>query len=286
MQSSVGMVKITNNCTVKGVPNGERDYRIVPGSDGKFYEKYDIYGYHYKPDNEVSITVPITDTYVSQVFAGKASEPGGQIYIDGNVIIGSADYEQMVVEGKLTVVATGNIWIADSLIVSGALHGETYVPNKNNPNVLGLISKSVIKVIDPGLSDDFGTLSPVQDRIDGAAKMHSYVPVANGANTTTNVRYLPDPMIVIAAITVGGGGWGAENVGNRKEFSGIQDDLIVNGSICEAIRGVVGVVGTDGFIKKYTIDQRLLEGVLPGNIWFGGKFVPAPAGWHDYRVGD
>ncbi len=286
VQSSVGMVKITNNCTVRGVPNRERDYRIKPGSNGEFYEKYDIYGYHYKSNSEASITVPISDTYVSQTFAGIASEPGGQIYVDGNVVIGSKDYTEMVVEGKLTIVATGNIWIADSLKVSGALHGTTFVPNKNNENVLGLISKSVIKVIDPGLSDDFGTLDPVVDRNVGNALMHSYVPVANGANTTTNVRYLPDPMIVIAAITVGGGGWGAENVGSRKEFSGNQDSLILNGSICEAIRGVVGVVNTDGFIKKYTIDERLLEGVLPGNIWFGGKFVPAPAGWHDYRVDD
>ena len=286
VDSSVGMVRITNNCTVRGVPNGELDYRIVPGSGGNTFVKYDIYGYHYKPDSEVGITVPVEDTYVTQTFAGKESEPGGQIFIDGNAVIGSADYEDMVVEGKLTIVATGNIWIADSVFVSGALHGGTFVPNKNNPNVLGLISQSVIKVIDPGLSDDYGTLSPVEDIVLGNANMHSYAPIANGASTTTNDRYLPDPTVVIAAITVGGGGWGAENVNNaysRKEFSSPQDDLIVIGSICEAVRGVVGKVGRDGYIKKYTVDERLLEGVLPGNIWFGGKYVPAPAGWHDYR---
>lgn len=288
VQSSIGMVKITNNCTVRGVPNGQLDYHIKPGSGGTQYEKYDIYAYHYKPVGEISITAPITDTYVSQTFAGQASELGGQIFVDGNVIIGSADYEQMVVEGKLTIVATGNIWIADSVIVSGALHGGTFVPNKNNPNVLGLISQGVIKIIDPGLSDNYGTLSPVQDRIAGAAKMHSYVPVANAdtKSPAPNKRILPDPTIVLAAVTVGGGGWGAENVNDsftRKEFSGNQDDLILVGSICEAVRGVVGKVGADGYIKKYTIDERLLEGVLPGNIWFSGKYIPAPAGWSDYR---
>jgi hypothetical protein len=287
VESGVGKVRITNNCTVRGDSRDwggdDRDYRIISTSPLNF-GKYDIYAYHYKPDSETIITVPIEDTYVVQTFAGKDSEPGGQIFVNGNVVIGSAEYDEMTVKGKLTIVATGNIWIADTVKVSEPLHGVTFVPNKNNESVLGLISQGVIKVIDPGVSDDFGTLDPVADRIVGAAKMHSYVPVANGANTTTNVRVLPDPMVVIAAVTVGGGGWGAENVGRRKEFNGNQDDLILIGSICEAVRGVVGVIGTDGFIKKYTIDERLLEGVLPGNIWFGGKYVPAPAGWHDYRI--
>jgi hypothetical protein len=53
--------------------------------------------------------------------------------------------------------------------------------------------------------------------------------------------------------------------------------------ISEAIRGVVGVVGTDGFLKSYFMDQRLLAGLVPGDIWLLGKFVPAPGGWQDSR---
>jgi len=106
-------------------------------------------------------------------------------------------------------------------------------------------------------------------------------------------RYLPDPTIVEAAITVGGGGWGAENVsrlsygtyyGGRKE-AGTQDNLVLRGILVEAMRGVVGLVGTDGYLKQYYFDERLLEGILPGDIWLRGKYVPAPAGWHDYRSG-
>jgi hypothetical protein len=98
-------------------------------------------------------------------------------------------------------------------------------------------------------------------------------------------------MVVEAALTVGGGGWGAENVyrngyGNRKEESGNQDDLIVRGTITEAARGVVGVVGTDGYVKHYYSDERLFEGILPGDLWLRGKYIPAPAGWHDYRPGN
>ncbi len=281
-ESAVGMVRITNNCTVRGYPNGIRDYRILPGSGGNTYIRYDTYAYHYKPDTQASVTYPVESSYVTQSYGEQESDPGGQIFVNGNVVLGSQDYEELVVRGKLTVVATGNIWIADSVVVSGAHHGLTGVPNKNNPNILGLIAQGVVKVIDPGLANYNSPELSVPD-IDGTIT-HSYIPVANGS-TETN-RYLPDPMIIEAAVTVGGGGWGAENVGNRKETPsgpGEQDLLILIGTISESVRGVVGLVGSDGYIKRYTIDERFLEGVLPGNIWFGGKYVPAPAGWHDYR---
>jgi hypothetical protein len=94
-------------------------------------------------------------------------------------------------------------------------------------------------------------------------------------------------MIVEAAVTVGGGGWGAENVrssNGRKVTPGYtQDILLFRGTLSESIRAVVGLINTNGYLKRYYLDKRLLEGLLPGDIWFGGKYVPAPAGWHDYR---
>lgn len=84
------------------------------------------------------------------------------------------------------------------------------------------------------------------------------------------------------------GGFGAENVsrgyyGGRKESGGTQDKLLVRGTLSEAFRGVVGLIGKDGYLKYYYMDTRFLEGILPGDIWLKGKFIPAPAGWHDYR---
>ncbi|MBN2181289.1 MAG: hypothetical protein JW715_05195 [Sedimentisphaerales bacterium] len=294
VDSGTGMVRATNNCTVQGYQRAiSWDYRIVPGSGGENFMKYDIYAYHYRPDVQVPLTFAIEDTYVTQTFADKESEPGGQIFVDGNIVIGSADYENMVVKGKLTIVATGNIWIADSVVVDGPHHGLTGLPHKNNQNVLGLIAQGVIKVIDPGISSyPVGGINnypgPAQPSVPDmlVEGTHSYVPVGNGTGTD---RYLPDPTVVEAALTVGGGGWGAENVmrgshGGRKEASGVQDELILVGAISESVRGAVGLFGLDGYAKYYTVDNRLLEGVLPGNIWFGGKYVPAPAGWHDYRL--
>jgi hypothetical protein len=257
------------------------DYKIVPGSGGTKYQKYDMYAYHLRPNDGSQITVPVENTYVTQSLGGVQSEPGGQIFVNGNVIIGSGDSslpERDVVKGKITIVATGNIWLADSVVDDGA-HDADGRPSKNNPSALGLMSQGVVKIVDPGLSG-----------IDGSPKVPAnflYVPIGTkdaSAGAKDWDRHLPDPTVVEAAVTVGGGGWGAENVGDRKETSGNQDYLILRGAITEAVRGAVGLVGSDGYIKQYYLDERLLEGVLPGDIWLRGKYVPAPAGWHDYRA--
>jgi hypothetical protein len=216
------------------------------------------------------------------------SEPGGQIFVNGNVIIGgdkSSHSGNQVIKGKITVVATGNIWIADSTVVDGE-HDADGKPSSGNPNILGLISQGVIKVVDPGMSDySYVDDEPVEP------ENFVYVPIGrvdSGQPADSHKRHLPDSMEVEAAMTVGGGGWGAENVrrspyGGRKEAGGYPDYLIVRGTIAEVIRGVVGLIGSDGYIKHYYLDERLLQGVLPGDMWLQGKYIPAPAGWHDYR---
>jgi hypothetical protein len=291
-------VRITNNCTVRGyqVSTGTTtyDYKIVPGSGGSTYQKYDIYTYHYAPRNVAPVVVPIEDTYVRQQIGTKQSEPGGQIFVDGDVIIGSADYTDMVVKGKMTVVASGNIWIADSVVVDGARDPATGLPADTNPNVLGLITQGVVKIADPGLSNSSTVGLPITTSTGvgdvSSAARHTYRPVANQDGAVTNNRLLPHTMIVEAAVTVGGGGWGAENVrsssGRKVSGPGNQDILLLRGTLSESIRAVVGLINTNGYLKRYYLDRRLLEGILPGDIWFGGKYVPAPAGWHDYRPED
>jgi len=315
-----GYVKITNHCTIKCCPKRDSDNYTydynMPGTGGNPFKRYNIYSYHYAPDvNEnpsYQIVALITNTYVTQTFGGYTSEPGGQIYVNGNVIIGgqgppsNPDPDQ-VVKGKITVVATGNIWIGDNIVVHGD-HDADGMPSADNPNVLGLIAQGVIKVIDPGISNYAPSTAnvtypgrpgqsgePALTYGSGAAKIY-YQPVGNGT-LWTRVRTLPDPTVVEAALTVGGGGWGAENVtrrygsttyGGRKEFSGTKDDLIVRGSLTECVRGVVGYPSPyeDGYDKNYFVDTRLMSGILPGDIWFSGKYIPAPAGWHDRSAND
>ncbi len=305
VEGGVGKVRVTNNCTVLGYQRNSDsktlDFAVEPGSDGKRSERYDIYAYHYKPTSLQPTTVPIENTYVSQSFGGVSSEPGGQIFVNGNVIVGgngTGPNDDQVVKGKVTVIATGNIWVADSVVVDGP-HDANGKPTMSNPNVLGLIAQGVVKVVDPGISgyQKESSLPRSQRRGNNypgppsAPSGYTYVPVGRSDGATQYNRRLPDPMVVEAALTVGGGGWGAENVyrngyGGRKEYSGSQDDLILRGTIAEVARGVVGVINTDGFLKHYYSDDRLLEGILPGDIWLKGKYIPAPAGWHDYRPGN
>lgn len=269
----IGKVSITNNCSVRGQSSGTYDYKVVPGSGGSTFQKYYIYDYHTRPTSGSSVTVPIENTYVTQEFAGYESEPGGQIYVDGSVVIGGESNIQTV-KGKITVVATGNIWVADSIVMDGDHDTSPVRPSANNENVLGLIAQGVIKVVNPtNENTPYTPPGQIYQKI-GKTKLYN------------SGRFLPDPLVVEAAITVGGGGWGAEEVGSRREYSGSQDYLIVCGSITEVIRGAVGLVGSDGFIKNYYIDPRLMSGILPGDIWFSGKYIPAPAGWHDRSIRD
>lgn len=311
VQGNVGKVRVTDACTVRGFHQDSDwrtyDFRIQPGTNGQRYERYDIYAYHVVPEDVEQtghqFVIDLEDTYVTQSFGGVDSAPGGQIFVNGNVIIGGplTDHNNdQVVNGKITVAATGNIWIADSVYVDGT-HDSGGKPALGNPNALGLLAQGVIKVVDPGLS----LIDGIPDVAD-----YEYVPIGRpdhpGAsppeegrrgrrrredNRDYFERHLPDPTVLEAAITVGGGGWGAENVqrgwyGGRKAHSGAQDYLVVRGSIAEAIRGVIGVIGADGYLKSYHMDQRLLAGILPGDIGLRGKFVPAPAGWRDYRPHD
>jgi len=296
VEDGIGKVQITNDCTVRGFKQSSDsrtwDFRIKPDSGGTEYERYDIYAYHLMPEDADStgerFIARIDESYVTQSIGGVESEPGGQIFVDGNVIIGgdkSIHNGNQVVKGKLTVVATGNIWIGDSIVLDGP-HDADGIPSKDNPNVLGLIAQGVVKVVDPGMSD-YGYVDDKPVEPEG----FKYVPIGlpdSGEGSDSYKRHLPDPMVVEAAITVGGGGWGAENVrrgsyGGRKEASGYQDYLVVRGTIAEAVRGVVGLIGSDGYLKRYYLDERLLQGVLPGDMWLQGKYIPAPAGWHDYR---
>jgi len=306
VEGGVGKVRITNNCTVRGYQRDSNsktlDFKIKPGTDGEESERYDIYAYHYIPEGGEILTVPVEETYVSQVFGEFESEPGGQIFVDGSVVIGGHDAinsGNQVIKGTMTVVATGNIWVADSVRVDGT-HDASNMPAEDNPNVLGLITQGVVKVVDPGMSEYAEGNPNYYPGPPPSVSGHVYAPVAHPESTDPekiHLRYLSDPMVVEAAITVGGGGWGAENVewdyyyttyGGRKEDGGSQDDLIVRGAVIEAMRGVVGRLPNyyyagDGFVKQYYMDERILEGILPGDIWLRGKYVPAPSGWHDYR---
>jgi hypothetical protein len=286
----VGRVRITNNCVVRGYTANTYDYRIKAGTGGAQYEKYNIYGCHYIPYPRDSNIVNIANTYVTPSYGGSSY---GLIYVNGNVVMGSAEENAATivaggipasqlntVKGNVTVVATGNIWIANSLTVAGD-HDSNGMPTDTNPNMLSMLSGTtgVIKVIDPKIQK---TLAAKDINVSGTIYA-TYEPTglknSSALPSRTNDRKVLNPMVVEAGMIVGGGGWGAENVDSRQESSGTL--LTVRGTITERVRGVVGQ--TKGFLKDYHFDERLLEGYLPEDMRLKGKYIPVPAGWHDYR---
>lgn len=320
-----GAVRITEDCTVRGYISSSSswDYKVRPGTDGTRFDLYPIYGYHYIPEDAVDdgkrYFKLISEMQVVPEYGDVDGPPFSLIFVDGNVIIGSASEHASdtgisqlnVVQGKMVVVATGNIWVAGSIVVSDKDDsGKSYArqadgkPGLENPNVLSLISQGVVKVVDPGMSERLANpggwewvksgWSWVKVWVEGGIPDVSgleYEPIGNkdtGYADYTYHRHLPDPTVVEAAITVGGGGWGAEHVRRtseeRKEASGKTDDLIVRGTLTEVVRGVVGLVDADGYSKNYYFDERLMSGIIPGNTSLKGKFVTVPGGWNDYRV--
>ncbi len=317
----VGMVQITNNCTVCLVPGAGKDYMLAAGQVAP-YMLYPIYGYHYANSNG-AVSYPIGATYVSQQVITPSSREananvGGQIFVTGNVIIGGAvgtdAMGNMVmagttfgskVSGRLTVVATGNIWIVSPIVYAGshdvAYQGEggfltQQVPSSTNQNVLGLFSQfGVVKVVDPQLSSNVlkaaGNPNIPASFTVASSSFLTYRPIGYQAMPPRIWnRRLVDPspltapsMVVQAAITACGGGWGAENIGARinANASG-KDILIVAGSITESVQGIVAY-GRNGFQRYYYFDKRLLTGILPGDMWLQSKYVPTPGGWSDSK---
>ena len=319
----IGYVRITDDCTVRGRTGGSDtyDYKVQPGTSATRFEKYPIYAYHYIPENAESsgkqVTRTIESIQISADYGAIESPPSGMIYVDGNVVIGSASENLSdpdvaglnVVQGKICVVATGNIWIADSITVSDKDdNGNNYprqadgMPALDNPNVLGLFAQGVIKIADPGLVEDYAASGGWKwVKVDGkwekifvpggvpTVSGMEYEPIGikdSGYSDGDYHRHLPDPMVLEAAMTIGGGGWGAENVGypGGRETSGSTDDLIVRGTLTEVIRGVVGIIGRNGYEKNYYFDERMLSGLIPGTVRLKGKFVTTPGGWSDFRV--
>jgi hypothetical protein len=290
-----GYVRIINNCTVAGYTRGGTsnstwDYKIDPSASDT-YIKYPIYGCHYSNGTytDVCIDDKSQPIYVSQNFNGTKSDPGAQIYVNGNIVIGcnSEDTATLgtlnTVKGRISIVASGNIWIANELKVDGTRQADG-MPGEDNPNVIGLISEGVIKVIDPGMTTNDLMYNTSKYN---ATKVSGYCPVGNKDGSTTYSRILPETVTVEAAMTIGGGGWGAENVNrsssyaDRKNYNSASNDkLIVRGTITEAIRGIVGS-GSNGYIKQYYYDQRLTTGILPSNIWLKGKYLLVPGGWNE-----
>jgi hypothetical protein len=290
-----GYLRIYNDCTVAtylrgGSDNNTWDYRINPNS-GTPYAKYGIYGCHFAPSTytDVQIDDPDMPIYVRQKFGNIESKPGAQIYIDGNVVIGCSQEDIAIlgadinkVKGQISIVSTGIIWLTNVLTIDGSRQ-EDGMPSMDNPNIIGLISQALIRLADPGMTDN--NLLYNSSFFD-VSTVTGYVPIGLSGGAKLYNRKLPKTVVVEAAITLGGGGWGPENLyrhggfPGRKNFDSQNDILILRGTITEPL---IGLTASDknGFLEQDHYDKRLMSGILPGNIWLKGKYLLVPGGWNE-----
>jgi hypothetical protein len=295
--AGLGYVRIYNNCTVAGYsrngPAGTSwDYKINPADTDTFIQ-YPIYGCHNNAGSaaytDVQIDLVTDPIYVRQTYGSKQSEPGAQIYVNGNVVIGCASEDAAAlgtlntVKGRVAVVATGNIWLANELKVYGTRDADG-MPAADNPNVIGLIAQGVIKVADAGMTTNDQLYNSDYFK---ATNVANYAPIANREGIVVYDRQTPSNMVVEAGLTIGGGGWGAENVYRSVSYtprenvnSSDYDKLILRGSITEVCRGIVGNAN-NGYLKHYYFDKRLMTGIIPGYIGLKGKYLLVPGGWSE-----
>jgi len=309
-----GWVKITNHCTV-GCFDGDRyDYILDFSNPNKNFKKSKIYAYHYARGQdarhyEISKDIYVTP-YSTTPSGARVNASGGlQIYVDGNVIIGGEvrrignseileinvkdgkkGWYENGLKGKVTVVATGNIWIVSPIKYYEKNVTKGFpVPESTNQDVLGLFSQyGMVKVVNPSLGKEVPVNGNDIFVYNGPTGIIEYQPIGilfdpndTSANGVKN-RKLPEPMLVQAVITAYGGGWGVENVETREEKIS-ENRLVVAGAISEVFRGLAKDPRSQrGFKKEYYFDKRLLKGILPGDMWLQSKYIPAPGGgWSD-----
>ena len=65
------------------------------------------------------------------------------------------------------------------------------------------------------------------------------------------------------------------------------DELVVVGAIAEVMQSRFtdpNPRSGEGFKRSYYFDERLLNGILPGDMWLRSKFTPVSGGWNDFRM--
>lgn len=292
-----GYVRIYNDCTVAtylrgGSDNNSWDYRINPIPKSTPYAKYGIYGCHFAPSTYTDVQIDDSDQpiYVRQKYGNIESTAAAQIYVDGNIIIGCSEEDMVVlgkdinkIKGQISIVSTGMIWLTNVLTVDGSRQKDG-MPSMDNPNIIGMFAKGLIRLADPGMTDNNLLYN---SKFFDVSKETGYVPIGLSGGTILYNRKLPQTVVVEAAISLGGGGWGPENLQRdggfppRKNYqAGKNDTLILRGTIIEPL---IGLTASDknGFLEQDYFDKRVISGILPGNFSLKGKYVLVPGGWSE-----
>jgi hypothetical protein len=182
------------------------------------------------------------DPFVPKVADGKALSGCGDLAISG------------VYTKNLTFAADNDLVIVDDLTKAAA----------PNDSVLGLIANNFVRVAHQSVFDTNG-VAAWSNGLSGSARRMG--PECRTTSTATqNIKIDAAILALNHSFTVDRYGCGSH-----------LGDLQVHGAIAQKHRGVVGIVGTTGFNKMYTYDDRLRFRTPP-------KFLdPVNTAWHVAR---
>ena len=140
-------------------------------------------------------------------------------------------------KGRLTIAADNNIDIIGNTTYQGGTGGS---------DLLGLVANNYVEIYHP-VGDCGSGSSPC----DNGAKQNGYYnldDVAGGLSTSFN-----NPTVQAAMLSVNH----SFRVQNYQYGEDTLGSITVYGAIAQRYRGIVGTIGTSGYLKNYTYDQRM-----------------------------
>ncbi|MGD0991571.1 MAG: hypothetical protein ABR998_03800 [Gemmatimonadales bacterium] len=154
----------------------------------------------------------------------------GVIYVSGNVVVSG------VVQGQITVAASGNVMIADDLKYAIPPQSVQCV----GADMLGLLAADSIYMSDNVIN------TPQQWGSSNSYKIYGY---------TTTGKYLQGVLLTLKSFSVenyDSGPTSAEACGSTSAGHGC---LFLTGGIVQGTRGAVGTTSGSGYIKQYSYDE-------------------------------
>jgi hypothetical protein len=180
-------------------------------------------------------------------------------------------YAEGVVRGRVTLAAAQSIIVTGDLVLAG---GSAVT---NSIDMLGLVATNSVEIVHPRLGDVGAVKRCIAWNTNGSCKtlsnsLFDWAPVTNFYSDAANsaaaevanwpTRYKDPTTNAFVPVT------GVQIVGaiqtlqhsffvQKYAYGGNQGDLVVTGSIAQRWRGAVGKGSTDGYLKKYSYDDRL-----------------------------
>lgn len=217
---------------------GYNDASRQKGMDDTTFTPTDAYG-AWVENTDTAMTVAVRTLlqskrpdalYLFPIYRGMNTHTKGVIYVPGNVAISG------VVRGRITVFANGTITIVDDIRYASDPAGG--VCN----DILGLLAATNVVVADNAL------LTPQTVKWSGTD-------VIKNVDDTKDLYIHGIMMAINTSFTVQNYDEGPDNVNDCEGSNNGRGCLYLSGGLIQKERGAVGLLGGEGFVKRYSYDR-------------------------------